>query len=392
MQLAIRDSQNSITLAAALAQEFSKTAIERDIKSGIPKYERDRLRQSGLLKLIIPKQYGGLGENWITTLKIVREFAKVDSSIAHLFGYHHLQAVTPHIYGNLEQKEKYYTYTAKHNWFWGNALNRCHCDVTLTSHGKNLRLNGTKSFCSGVQDSDMLTVSALLEGQPQPVAIAIPTISQGIHIHDDWDNIGGGQSDSSSVTFSNVLVKQEEILTSFLPPNHPFTVLRSYISHLIRVNIFLGLALGAFAQAGQSTTNSQPWQTSGVDSATQDPYILQTYGNMWIDLSAANSLADRAADKLQAAWEKETRLTSEECQDCAIAITTASVLATRVGLEVSNQMFEVMGAKATVARYRFDRYWRNLRTLTLHDPVAYKIRDLGKWALNHEFSLANSYD
>ncbi|MCR3834291.1 monooxygenase, partial [Pseudomonas aeruginosa] len=31
---------------------------------------------------------------------------------------------------------------------------------------------------------------------------------------------------------------------------------------------------------------------------------------------------------------------------------------------------------------RLDRYWRNLRTQTLHDPLDYKIRELGDWALN----------
>ncbi|MBF9266412.1 monooxygenase, partial [Acidovorax cattleyae] len=28
-----------------------------------------------------------------------------------------------------------------------------------------------------------------------------------------------------------------------------------------------------------------------------------------------------------------------------------------------------------------DRHWRNLRTHTLHDPLAYKLRELGEWAL-----------
>jgi alkylation response protein AidB-like acyl-CoA dehydrogenase len=38
----------------------------------------------------------------------------------------------------------------------------------------------------------------------------------------------------------------------------------------------------------------------------------------------------------------------------------------------------------------FDRHWRNLRTHTVHDPVAYKAREVGDWALNRrapEFSL-----
>jgi alkylation response protein AidB-like acyl-CoA dehydrogenase len=74
-----------------------------------------------------------------------------------------------------------------------------------------------------------------------------------------------------------------------------------------------------------------------------------------------------------------------------VAIAVAKVAATRVGLEVVNQIFEVMGARATSSSYGFDRYWRNLRTFTLHDPVDYKIRDLGNWIVNEKFPEPNFY-
>ena len=45
-------------------------------------------------------------------------------------------------------------------------------------------------------------------------------------------------------------------------------------------------------------------------------------------------------------------------------------------------MFEVTGARATTAALRLDRFWRNLRVHTLHDPLDYKLRELGDWALN----------
>ena len=81
--------------------------MERDAKGGTPKQERDRLRESNLLKLIIPREYGGLGQNWIVTLKVIREFAKVDSSIAHIFSYHHLGVVVPHIFGSVDQNSEF---------------------------------------------------------------------------------------------------------------------------------------------------------------------------------------------------------------------------------------------------------------------------------------------
>jgi alkylation response protein AidB-like acyl-CoA dehydrogenase len=54
-------------------------------------------------------------------------------------------------------------------------------------------------------------------------------------------------------------------------------------------------------------------------------------------------------------------------------------------------MFEVMGARATSGKHRFDRYWRNIRTFTLHDPVDYKVRAVGNWVLNSEFPIPDFY-
>src|SRR5690606_5300377 len=69
--------------AKRLAEQFAESAVERDVRGGTPKAERDALRASGLLALAIPTQYGGIGASWSETFEVVREFARVDSSIAH---------------------------------------------------------------------------------------------------------------------------------------------------------------------------------------------------------------------------------------------------------------------------------------------------------------------
>jgi alkylation response protein AidB-like acyl-CoA dehydrogenase len=74
----------------------------------------------------------------------------------------------------------------------------------------------------------------------------------------------------------------------------------------------------------------------------------------------------------------------------AVAVYEAKVVTTRVALDATSRLFEIQGARATTAAYGFDRHWRNVRTHTVHDPVAYKAREVGDWALNRhapEFSL-----
>ncbi|MEH2458760.1 acyl-CoA dehydrogenase family protein [Nostoc sp.] len=387
-----KESQNHLDLAKYLAKEFAQTAVARDAKRGTPKHERDRLRQSNLLKLIVPTEYGGLGQNWITVLQITREFAKVDSSIAHVFSYHHLGVVIPHIFGSTEQKQRYYSETIHNNWFWCNALNPLDKRTTLTSENDYFRLNGIKSFCSGSQDSDILPITATHQETGELSIVVIPTQRQGVTVHDDWDNMGQRQTDSGSVTFDNVLVYPDEILSSRDKESQPFATIRACLTQLNLANIYLGIAQGAFEAAKTYTcTNTKPWLTSGVESATKDPYILQHYGKIWVDLQAAVYLTQQAGELLQAAWNQEWSLTAEQRGECALSVATAKVVATKVGLDITNRIFEVMGARATNAKYGFDRYWRNLRTFTLHDPVDYKIQDIGNWALNDQLPKPNFY-
>jgi alkylation response protein AidB-like acyl-CoA dehydrogenase len=389
--LDVKLSKDYTKLVASLCEEFAATAVERDVKGGTPKYERDKIRESGLLKLMIPQEYGGLGETWTTTLNIVREFAKVDSSIAHIFSYHHLSVVFPHLFAIAEQKERYYTQTANNNWFWCNAFNPLDRRVTLTPDGNKFRLNGTKSFCSGSVDSDLMPVTAIQEGVPGLTIVVVPTKRQGVTVNDDWDNMGQRQTDSGSVTFSEVLIEKDEILLPH-PDNSIFKTIRACLTQITFTNIYLGIAQGALEAAKEyTTTTTKPWLTSGVDSATQDPYILHHYGDMWINLQAVTALTDKAGELLQAAWDKQHELTAKERGECALAIASAKVAATKVGLDITSRIFEVMGARATASKYRFDRYWRNIRTFSLHDPVDYKVRTVGDWVLNSELPIPDFY-
>lgn len=392
MSLEVQTNIDFLSLAKTLAAEFAVTAVERDRLGGTPKQERDRLRGSGLLKLIIPTAYGGSGENWITAFKISRELAKTDSSIAHVYSYHNLGIVIPHIFGSGRQKQHYYTETVRQNWFWCNALNPLDRRTFLAPEGDFFRLNGVKSFCSGSKDSDILPITATHKQTGEFLVLTIPTQREGVEIQDDWDNMGQRQTDSGSIQFNNVLVYPNEIFGNRIGNNQPFSTFRALLTQLNLANIYLGIAQGAFEAAkGYTLPSSRPWLTSGVSSASQDPYILKHYGELWVELQAAEALADKAADLVQVAWEQEWDLTAELRGECAIAIATAKVAATRTGLEVTNRIFEVMGARSTHNQLGFDRYWRNLRTFTLHDPVDYKLQDLGNWALNGEFPSPNFY-
>jgi alkylation response protein AidB-like acyl-CoA dehydrogenase len=220
----------------------------------------------------------------------------------------------------------------------------------------------------------------------------IPTTRAGVEVRDDWDNLGQRSTDSGSVAYHGVDVHDDELLGPPGPGGSVWATLRTCVTQSILSAIFLGVGQGALSEARAYTLGlERPFANSTAARPTEDPYVLEAYGEMQIQLCAAEGLLERAADALQAAWEREYELTAEERGACAVAVSMAKVAAGRAALDVTSRVFEVMGARATSGRYRFDRFWRNVRTLTLHDPLDYKVREVGDWALNARFPTPSLY-
>jgi alkylation response protein AidB-like acyl-CoA dehydrogenase len=377
-------ARDPLAIADELARSFASTAAERDKRGGTPKAERDLLRRSGLLSLLVPEELGGAGAGWPLLLGVVRRFAEVDGAIAHVYGFQHLMLATVRLFGSGAQWRRLARSTVERSWFWGNALNPLDPRTTITPpRGGERVLQGVKSFCSGATDSDMLIVSATQPGEARLVIAAIPTDRAGVVVHQDWDNMGQRQTDSGTVELRDVLVSEDEILSTPGPLGSVLASLRPCIAQLTFATVYLGIAEGALAEAGRYTrAQTRAWFASGVERPTEDPYVLRRYGEMWVGLEAARALTEKATLALQRAWDAGDALSPEARGACALAIAAAKVATTRAGLEITSGMFDVTGARATTAAAGLDRYWRNLRTHTLHDPVDYKIRELGDHALN----------
>lgn len=368
-------------IAQELAAQFAQTAVQRDKAGGNAKFERDLIRDSGLLKLLIPTEYGGLGGDWHDVFKVIRTFARVDSSLAHVFGYHFINLVTPHLCGSEEQKEHFYRETAKHDYFWGNAFNPVDIKLTAQKTANGYLLNGIKTFCSGSADSDLLLISATVDEQDEPLLAVIPTKRIGVDVKGDWDNMGQRQTDSGTILFDHVEVADSEVLQRGF--NHSeFSKLRLNIATFVLNHLYLGITEGAL-EAALVYTKEQTRPRSPIHtSAIEDPIIQHHYGTFYVQVEAANLVVAKADVILQNLWDHPEKITSEDRDQLDTALQTAKIFTTQTGLDVTSRIFEVMGSRATSSRYGFDRYWRNLRTMTLHVPVDTSIQTLGRKFLN----------
>lgn len=399
MSVVTDQSTNAARFAAALdradrvAAELRRTAAERDRANKPPRAEIELLRENDLLQVQEPVEYGGDGLNYAQASQITRRIARGDTSIAHLLGYHYAQTRIAHLFGTPEQADELSRRNAEQKLFWGGVQNpRGGSSLVLTRDGDGFRLNGRRSFASGASLGDYLSVTASYEGEL--VFISLPGGREGFKPLGDWDNIGQRLTDSGGVEFHDTRVERSEILGPDPITGRTLTPYQTLVTphwQLAFVNFYIGTAEGALEEALDWTRRyAAPWETSGVERATDDPYILQTVGELRSEIRAAALLADRAGEALQAALDTGPSLTAEQRAEAAIAVYEAKYLTTKVSLAAASRLFEIQGARATTTAYGFDRHWRNLRTHTLHDPVAYKAREVGDWTLNRrapQFSL-----
>ncbi len=370
-------------LVEDIAGQLAATAAQRDQQGGTALAERQLLRDSGLLALAVPRAHGGLEADWPLILRIVRRFAQADSSVAHLFGFQHLQVASVVLFGSLPQQQRYLGATVSERWFWGNAVNARDARLSVTATPQGYVLDGIKSFCSGARDSDVLNVSVALSDDPADrIYAVVPTARVGVTVNDDWDNMGQRQTDSGSVSFDQVLVRHDEVLG---PPGSAGSVratLRNLIGQLVLTEIYIGNAQGALADSlDYLRSQARPWPMSGLSVAHEDPYAQLRTGDLWIKLRSATALADQALEQFQQAWQAGHGLTADARGELSVAIAAARVHAGRLALDITADIFELMGARATTRRAATDRYWRNVRVHTLHDPLDYRQKGVGNWLL-----------
>lgn len=372
-----------VVAAERLRHVLHRDAVARDKAGGRPIAQVALLKETGLPSARIDAEYGGAGAPWLSVLRAVREIARTDGSLAHLFGYHHLPLHAVLAVGRAEQRQEWLTGSARENWLWSNSGNV----MSKTSHGRREGtgwiVDGFRPFSSGTHVADRIMIS--WEAGDARLTAIVPASRSGIIVEDDWNGIGQTQTGSGRLSFDGLHVYAEEILP-FGPTLTPFQSLTSLLQQAVLANVFIGAAQGALSEGREYTVEkSRPWVYSGHVRHSDDAFVQAKYGELYAHVLAAAELADKAARTLDAAFDRRDALSAEERGGVAIALATANVFAGQTALAASSEVFEVMGARSATRANGYDRFWRNVRTHTLHNPAEYKKRTVGTWLLTGAF-------
>ncbi|GGB28275.1 FMNH2-dependent monooxygenase [Tistrella bauzanensis] len=375
-------------VAAALAAD-----IARRHRDHTPPHDQIRLlKASGLATMAVPAASGGGGARWSTVVAVARELAAVDGSVGTLFGYHSMGVLHQSI-GRPALAGPRLAEIARDRLWLAGVTNPRDDDVQVRPDGGDVVLDGTKSFCTGAAFADRLVVWGRRTDTGAPVLVYLRGDAPGLRCHHDWDSLGLDRADSGGFTLDGVRVPAADMQMEDRDGVDAFAVAaRTPVNQLTFANLYLGFALGAF-RAGRDyvRTSTRAWPASGVARAVDDPLVVSQFGEFWIAIQAVVALADRAAGKVDAMLDAAPRFDAQLRGDAAVDVATIKVLSSRLSLDVATRIYDAMGARATHNRHAFDRFWRDARTHTLHDPLAYKILEIGHFALNARLPEPQAY-
>ncbi|MGI9658090.1 MAG: acyl-CoA dehydrogenase family protein [Gaiellaceae bacterium] len=399
-------ASDPVATAKSFSARLAEDASGRDRERRFPHAEIDEMRKTGLFALRVPAEHGGGGGSIADYVRVVEALAKGDPNVAqmyitHTYGVELLNQVDadPTVRGEL------YRRLAEDGLFIGNDYSE-RGTKTIFDFKTELapdpdggwRLNGTKFYATGSGGGDVLYVSGKIEppasdtghttrdlGEVRMVFLERDT--PGMTIHDDWDGMGQRTTSSGTVELNDVHVADELCFRTegFDQPESLFSI----VGQAGFAAVYVGIAEAAL-EAGLEYVRdrARPWPHAEVDAATEDPYVVSHAGRMSTELSTAKAMLASACDAIDAA---EKTPSGDLRALASVKTSEAKAVATEVSLSVSERVFQICGAGATVAKYNMDRFWRDARTLTLHDPVDYKYKLVGEWALNGESPPVTSF-
>jgi SfnB family sulfur acquisition oxidoreductase len=386
----ITSAVDAVAVAQRLSAQFAVEAGARDADRDLPHGQVRALKDSGLLALSVPVEHGGVDAPAAVVAEVFRLIAHADPSLAQIPHSHYTFLEAIRLKGTPEQQAFFYCLVRAGSLFANAQSERGPHPIdvdttTLTETGfGDFVLSGRKFYSTGALFADWVMVRASLsDGSGEvptsttPKAIAfIPRDADGLQIVDDWDGMGQRTTASGTVTLDDVRVPAAHVVP-FSPIFAEPTVYGAY-AQLLHAAIDVGIATGALAEGVHQAGKARPHFEARVDSAAEDPTLIQVAGELVVTVRGAQGLLEEAARQVDAA---RADLTADTAAAASVAVAVAKVAAVRASLEAASVLFDLGGTRSASASGNLSRYWRDARTHTLHDPTRWKVQHIGRYAL-----------
>ena len=378
----IDSDAEALLVAREVAGQLAPEASARDRERRKPVAELDLLSSRGLLAITVPREYGGADVSAETLAQVFQILAAADPAVAQLPQSHFVFVNAIREDGTYAQKRRFFTELLAGARF-GNAqaergsTSALDLKTRLRRVGENYVLEGTKHYTTGALFAHWLPVAAIDDDQHLVLAY-VPRSAAGVEVLDDWNSLGQRSTYSGTAHFRNVAVPASDVVAHWKLFERTSTF--HAFAQLLHAAIDVGIAQNALADTAASVrARKRPRLGAPVTSPTEDPLLLHRFGQLYTKFHAAEALTLRAARVLDVAGRKPDVTAAA---DAAVLVGEAKAYAEDVSVEVTSELFALLGTSAADESFNLDRHWRNARVHTIHDANQWRYHAAGNWFLN----------
>lgn len=386
-----------------LLASIAAGAKDRDLNDENPFDQVAALKRAGFGSLRLPEALGGAGFTVPQLFSAVIDVAKADPIVAHIFRTH---------FWFTEERLRSADDPVSRRWLdkvaegkiFGNAFSEKGSlavgslvfNTRLLADAGNpgaFRLTGEKYYSTGTLFSDYLTVTATTD-HDSVANVLVPTDRDGVRLVDDWDGFGQRRTGTGTTTLTDVAVAADEILSDTPYDAEPLPTVQ-YAALQLFIHAVVAGILANVVDDGVALLRSRERNFSHAvtERPTDDPLLQRQLGVLASTAYVARAAVLDAAAAIEAATNSavdgvpDPRLAAE----AQLKVAKVKVHLDDVAPEAATRLLELGGASAASRQRNLDRHWRNIRTITLHNPVAYKARVIGQNLLHGTPVPANAY-
>ncbi|WP_416424845.1 acyl-CoA dehydrogenase family protein [Pseudomonas sp. App30] len=367
------------------------TAVAREQQRELAHDAVAWLRAAGFGALRVPVAHGGLGASLPQLFQLLIELGAADSNLPQIVRAH-FGFVEGRLSSRDAASQAYWLPKAADGQLWGAAMaersdtSRNAVSLSAAEPGNRAAgwlLDGEKYYCTGTLYADW--IAAIAVDGDDFVSVSVPTDAPGVTVEDDWDGFGQRLTGSGTTRFTAVKVPEQHVVRRFKKDELRNESYLSAFYQLFHLATLAGIADAVLRDASDFVRGrTRGFGIPGQSSPKDDPLVQRVIGRLSSLAYAARTQVLAVAQVLQDVHEAEqgARATEAHYTEAEIRAYQAQQIVLEQVLEATTLLFEVGGASATSTSRRFDRHWRNARTLASHNPAIYRERALGNYYLN----------
>ena len=361
-------------------------AVARELERRLPLQELQWLRDAGFTTVRVPTEYGGAGASLPELFNLLIELAEADSNLVQSlrghFGFcENLLNSPDREYQGLWLERLGRGETVSPASGEVGSAKQLEFGTRLSQHGERWQLSGSKFYTTGALYADWVDVSAN-NPQEQRVSVTVRTHAPGVEIIDDWNGFGQTLTASGTAHFRSVEVDPQNVILA----ENRFRYSPAFFQTVHTATLAgIGRAL-AEETAGHVAKRTRSFSSGNAPRVAQDPQVLQVVGNLRSAAYAAGAIAALNAQALQRAHHAhlsgDEQALTQAVDIAELEVAQSQTIVSDLIIKASGELFDALSASATLKPLGLDRFWRNARTLSSHNPRIYKSRIVGDFAVN----------